>query len=144
MAFFTAMTGGESIMNNNTPTVRRSDHSHTPLSQSFGSGGPGHHQYEIGSLVSPPARQAGETKTDVPLPEIGITRAVALGDVQHLLRTERGTAALQALAKLLWCNGTWSLDDENKAALTRLLRYALEHPEVRELVQLVNAPRRHE
>ena len=59
----------------------------------------------------------------------------ASGWIDQLKRSERGTAALQAVSDLLWKECTWSLDSGNKMAVTWLIGTALSTPAVRQMVQ---------
>lgn len=69
---------------------------------------------------------------DRPLSEV---ETQAFGSIEQLKRSERGAAALSALSDLLWEEATWSLDAQNKLALTWLLAHALRSPDVRAMVQ---------
>lgn len=56
--------------------------------------------------------------------------------IEQLRGSERGAAALVALSTLLWDNSTWSLDARNQSAMHELLELSLQHPGVRDLVQV--------
>jgi hypothetical protein len=84
--------------------------------------------------TTPHPHNNSESETDV-RPMNTFTFAQLAGEhIEQLKKSERGAAALRALAELLRNDGTWSLDAWNQEALSSLLAMSIVTPSIRELV----------